>query len=915
MRPFLIICLATISFGLQAQNKKMTPLVYDEWNQIESVIISDDGQWVSYVQKPEKGDGKLILYNTTSKKEIQFPRGSRPGFDKHASMLCFIIKPHADSLLALERRNVEKEDWPSDTLAVFHLKQSIFDKFPDIKSYKIAGDMPGILAFHKKSVGSDTTLVKSADKDNGTPLFVMDILKNKIQNFEYVKDYQWSEKNGRLLILHTGKDSANTAVLELFTAGLWQSRELFNDTVEIFNPALNKQGDLLAFAYAKNPENTDSSSLLFIDINAGKNVHLDASMIGDRFQDWSISQHFTPRYISAGRQLLFGIAAVQPLPDTSLADSEKAELEIWNYRDGLLYTHQNARLDSEKKRAFEVLFDPQSGRTQVLCTPDVPELYYNEDLKGNCFLSYSELPYQQFITSLGYAFKDVYITNIPQGETRLIADSIQGRPRLSPHEQYAYWYNRHDSAWHIHHIESGRSLQTGKGRFFDELNDRPMHPRSYGFLGWMNSDEAFLVYDRYDIWRIDPMNGSMKRMTKGRENKLRFRHISLDEDINSYPSDTTLLLHVFDENDKSSGYAQLDLKTLKVNLLVKGPYAYTDNIIKARDTNSLIFTRSSFRVFPDLVLSDLNFEITTRISQVNPQQADYAWGDIRLFKWKYYNGEDAEGLLVTPPDFDPSKKYPLIVNFYERSSDRLHRHRAPYPHRSTINYSYWANKGYVIFNPDISYEVGYPGKSCLDAVMSGVDALLEEGFVDASRMGLQGHSWGGYQIAYILTQTNRFACAEAGAPVVNMTSAYGGIRWGSGLSRMFQYEQTQSRLGATLWEEPELYLENSPLFMLDKVETPVLILHNDKDGAVPWYQGIEYFVGLRRLGKPAWMLNYNNEPHWPVKRPNRLDFNRRLEQFFDHYLMSAPMPEWMSRGIPATHKGINDGFGLEPDNR
>ena len=156
-----------------------------------------------------------------------------------------------------------------------------------------------------------------------------------------------------------------------------------------------------------------------------------------------------------------------------------------------------------------------------------------------------------------------------------------------------------------------------------------------------------------------------------------------------------------------------------------------------------------------------------------------------------------------------------------------------------------------------------------------------------------------------------FKCAESGAPVVNMISAYGGIRWGSGMSRQFQYEKTQSRLGATLWKNPELYIENSPVFNLDKVNTPVLILHNDEDGAVPWYQGIEYFVGLRRLGKPAWMLNYNGEPHWPVKWQNILDFNIRIEHFFDHYLMDAPMPRWMKRGVPALEKGILQGMELD----
>lgn len=214
----------------------------------------------------------------------------------------------------------------------------------------------------------------------------------------------------------------------------------------------------------------------------------------------------------------------------------------------------------------------------------------------------------------------------------------------------------------------------------------------------------------------------------------------------------------------------------------------------------------------------------------------------------------------------------------------------------------------MIFNPDIEYETGHPGQSALEAVESGVRHILSMGYVDPARIGIQGHSWGGYQIAYILTKSKLFKCAESGAPVVNMTSAYGGIRWETGLSRMFQYEKQQSRIGATLWENREQYIENSPLFEMDKVNTPVLILSNDKDGHVPWYQGIEYFMALRRLGKPAWLLNYNGEPHWPVKLPNRIDFNIRMQQYFDYYLQNAAMPQWMKVEMKAYEKGIVNGY-------
>ena len=274
------------------------------------------------------------------------------------------------------------------------------------------------------------------------------------------------------------------------------------------------------------------------------------------------------------------------------------------------------------------------------------------------------------------------------------------------------------------------------------------------------------------------------------------------------------------------------------------------------------------------------------------------------------SGEPLAGLLYKPDDFDASKKYPMMVYFYERNSNNLHSHHPPIPHRSVIRPTFYASRGYLVFIPDITYEVGYPGEGAMKAVIPGVLEVIDRGFVDEENIGTQGHSWGGYQIAFMVTKTNIFKAAAGGAPVANMTSAYGGIRWGSGMSRMFQYEKTQSRLGGTLWESPLRYIENSPVFWADKVETPLLMMHNDHDTAVPWEQGIEMFVALRRLGKPAWLVNYNDEPHWPTTYANKVDWNVRLQQFFDHYLMGAPAPVWLAEGVPAVVKGTTLGYEL-----
>jgi dipeptidyl aminopeptidase/acylaminoacyl peptidase len=372
-----------------------------------------------------------------------------------------------------------------------------------------------------------------------------------------------------------------------------------------------------------------------------------------------------------------------------------------------------------------------------------------------------------------------------------------------------------------------------------------------------------------------------------------------------------MLLSAFNKKSKQAGFFKLNRSTGLLQKVLLDDYRYSQ-VRKAKEADVLIWKKESFELYPDLYVSDLNFDYATKISNANPQQKDYLWGTAELVDWVTFDGDSLQGLLYKPENFDPKKKYPMLVYFYERYSDLLHRYYTPKPIRSVINFTYYASNGYIIFIPDIKYKKGYPGPSAFNCIISGTQSMCDRySYIDRTKLGIQGQSWGGYQTAYLITQTDMFAAAMAGAPVSNMTSAYGGIRWGSGMSRAFQYEQTQSRIGGDLWDKLPLYMLNSPLFFAPRVNTPLLMMHNDKDGAVPWYQGIEYFNALRRLQKPVWMLVYNGAPHNLKRLADERDLTRRMQQFFDHFLKGVPEPVWMSKGIPATKKGIEFGFGFE----
>ncbi|KPK75369.1 MAG: hypothetical protein AMJ79_11415, partial [Phycisphaerae bacterium SM23_30] len=363
----------------------------------------------------------------------------------------------------------------------------------------------------------------------------------------------------------------------------------------------------------------------------------------------------------------------------------------------------------------------------------------------------------------------------------------------------------------------------------------------------------------------------------------------------------TLLLKAVDQQTMAQGFyhdrVRGDRLPRKLIMLDKS----IGNPNKAADAERFMFTRSAFDEFPDLWIGDTDFQNLRKISNVGKQLDKFIWGNAELRDFYSSDGKPLKGILVKPENFDPKNQYPLMVYIYETLHSGLHNFRAPSAGTS-ISVPYYVSNGYVVWQPDIEYDTGYPGRDALKCVLPGIQMLIKEGFINPKAIGIQGHSWGGYQISYMVTQTNIFAAAEAGAPVSNMVSAYGGIRWSSGMVRQFQYERTQSRLGASLWEVPMRYLENSPIFWADKIQTPLLILHNDQDGAVPWYQGIEFIMALRRLNKVGFMFNYNGEEHGLRQEVNQKDFTVRMQQFFDHYLKGAPTPDWMINGIQAWKK-------------
>lgn len=922
----ILLPLLVISTSLLAQ-RPMEHDDFDRWNRIRQEKISNDGKIAVYHLAPGKGDVTLHVTSTGGKRVFTYPRSENSQVTPDSRYVIFTIKPALDSLNELRRKKVKEDKLPKDSLGIYDIANNDLQKIGRVKNVKVPEKWSGYIAYQleEKPAEKDTTKkkenkkakkqkkAKKVSKKNGYHLVVRNLATQTQDTLKYVLHYVFAEEGKAMLYTTTGADSTVLPGVYYYNLDNPSVTPLTRSKGKYEMLALSKDGLQASFLSDLDTTKALSRNVELRYWKAGMDsAQVKADNSSDLPDDWVVNIHGKLSFSDNGERLYFGASPRPVVQDTMLLPEEIIKVEIWNYQDGRLHTQQNAELEDDEAKTYLAAMNTATFEIKPLGTAEVPEVRTADKGNADHALGISNLPYQKYISWEGWPqHNDFYHIDLNTGRQTPIIKDVRGTGNISAGGNYAYWYNAEDSTWYTHNFSTATTQAVTskiKTSMANELNDTPNLPSSYGIAGWTEGDSYLLVYDRYDIWQVDPGNKADPiNLTKGRDSKTRYRYLDLDreEEAINYKS---LLLSAYNETTRDAGYYELKPgKSLKK--LVMDNHRYTAPV-KAMDDDQVLFTKESQLVFPDLLTTDLSFKKVTPLSNANPNKDDFSWGSVELYKWTSLDGIELEGLLYKPAGFDPQKKYPMITYFYERNSHNLHRHWGIVPIRSIVNPTFYASRGYLVFIPDIVYRTGYPGESCYNAVIPGVTQLISEGFVDEDKIGVQGHSWGGYQTAYLVTKTNIFAAAEAGAPVANMISAYGGIRWWTGLSRMFQYEHTQSRIGGTLWEYPLRYIENSPIFFVDKIQTPLLLMHNDADGHVPWYQGIEFYVALRRLGKPSWMLNYNEEPHWPTKWENIRDFNIRMQQFFDHYLKDEPMPKWMAEGIPAIRKGIDKGYQL-----
>ncbi|WP_140939615.1 S9 family peptidase [Sphingobacterium lumbrici] len=931
-KHLLTIALATITFISWAQKKPLDHSTYDTWQSITNPDISSSGSYIYYSISPQEGDVTTEFKTKKNQLITRIPRGYHVTLTHDEKFLISLIKPLFQEIRTAKIKKKKPEEMPKDSLAVFDITTKNTLKFNNIKNYKVAREFRHNLAFiqeieipaTKDTLSAADKKSKKSEKENRLVLY--NLSTGDTLQFRNVENYLFSDDETYLIWNKktAEKDSSDADGLYLYNIAARQLKKISAGRGTYKNFTFDDASRQLVFLADKTPAKSlrKDFNLYYYTPNLDTAIIIASKTSSTIPNNWHISGDAGLSFSENGEKCYFGLAPIPQIKDTTLVEFEHAKVDIWHWQDDYLMTQQLANLKRDQSASYPAVFHIAQKRIVPLLDDTFNRISFTDSGNEEWGLATTDLGNRIAGQWQGYTLNDIYAVSTQTGSNIPVKTKWNGSSFLAPSGQHIILFNRAEGNWSSYNISTAETIpltQDIATSFTNEQNDVPARPGAYGIAAWSTDMQGVYIYDRYDIWYFSFDGKQRQLITKGfgRNNKITLRLIEFKENDPRAKTVTIdpqakLFLSSFNERSKQNGIFQLDLKKGDLKEIIQSPFTFRQ-FAANKKKDQIIYTKENYNQSPDLYLTK-DFNNETKLSAINPQQEQYNWGTAELVKWETPSGKAAEGILYKPENFDPTKKYPIIAYFYETLTEGLYTYQAPAPTPSRLNISFFVSNGYLVFAPDIRYDNGHPGRSAEEYINSGMQFLAQEfPWIDANKMGIQGQSWGGYQVAHLITRTNVYTAAWAGAPVVNMTSAYGGIRWQSGMSRQFQYENLQSRIGHSLWDNKDLYIENSPLFFLDRVTTPVAIMHNDQDGAVPWYQGIEMFTALRRLGKPSWLLNYNGDGHNLMERQNRKDIQIRQLQFFDHFLKGKPAASWISKGVPATKKGIDWGLTIEND--
>jgi dipeptidyl aminopeptidase/acylaminoacyl peptidase len=584
-------------------------------------------------------------------------------------------------------------------------------------------------------------------------------------------------------------------------------------------------------------------------------------------------------------------------------DENKPDLVLWHWTDERLQSEQQVQATADRQHSYLCLLGVKNGKFVRLSDRTLHQV--TAVAHQRWAIGQDNREYRLSGTLDGRRYHDLYVVDLKTGERRLAVKKNRWYMGTCPEGRHFLYYD--DGHFYTCDLATGQTYNITREVptcFIDTEDDHNVIKPPIQPVGWVKGGQSVLLSDGWDVWNVPVHGGKGVNLTvNGRKDGLRYRQrFVLDPEEKGIDLTGSVFLTVYSEWTKKSGIVRIDKGKPGARILLWDDAAF-GGLLKAKKAEVFVYTRETVKECPDYWVAGPDLREGRRLTHVNPQQEKFAWSQGSLLvDYTSAKGAKLQAALFLPANYEEHKRYPTIVYIYEKLSQGLNRYLRPAA--SGFNPAVYTSRGYAVLMPDIVYQVNDPGRSAVWCVLPALEAAIATGVVDRERVGLHGHSWGGYQTAFLITQTDAFKAAAAGAPLTNLISMYSSIYWNTGSANQPIFESSQGRFTAGYWEDFEAYTRNSPIYYAKNVKTPLLLLHNDKDGAVDWNQGIEYFNTLRRLRRPVVMLQYKGENHGLLKPANQKDYMVRMQEFFDHHLRDQPAPAWLKEGVP--HLDLKD---------
>jgi dienelactone hydrolase len=874
-----------VALSVVAQKPTLSFDTVNNLPSIRNVQISDDGRYFAYVIDDP------VFHTQTLK-----VRSTDQGWEKEIGDVKGEASFANESHLLITTRG-------QDTLCLQELGNDRQELIPQVQSFSAS-----------KSGAADWLLYRldNADKQ----VVVRNLASGKQQSFSGVSGYEFAHGDRAVVLQEQNPDSTSSLRwVDLVTGTntqIWQGKSHGRLKFSL-------QGNAVAFFGSTDVRGRNG--LWYYKAGDDKAVILLAENNSDDSTQ-GLNFGYLTGFNDKGDKLSF---TFQATIKRQTEGGNLANVDIYSYKDPKL---QSQQLKELKGRPLECtyFFNIQSHKFVVI-----------ERKNEHLMSPITELQRQDFVLirkdggGATYdewnwnpdALSSVYLVSTADGTRKCLSNDLsEGASysyRLSPRNKYVVYYDANLRNYCSYTITTGVTRNITNGTDEDWINqgeeDTPdsIH-RVNPDYHWAVDDQSVFIQSKDDVLEADP-SGKLPavRLTGkfGQARNVQFRFADLYFKYEkTIEKDAPLLLKVISQVTRDEGYGQvLAGRENKLNMLKLMP-CHFEMLQKARDAEIYCVQMESAEQSPNQFITT-DFKTFIPLTDNHPESA-YNGVTSQLFSFKTSDGKSTQGILFRPENFDPKKRYPVIFEYYEREIVGLHEFPDPhYTDGGSLDIATYVSNGYLVFTPDIHYSVGYPGPSACNSIVGAAHFLMLFPWVDKAHMALMGHSFGGFETNYVITHSHLFAAAVSMSGMTDFVSVYGSII-GDGSSRQRQYELYRDRIGATLWQRTDLYLENSPVLRANQITTPVLMMANKKDADVPYEQGFELFTALRRLGKKAWMLQYDNGGHEVFNLTDQKDLTIRIAQFINYYLKGEPPPKWMVEGISATEKGLESGYELMP---